>query len=65
VFLLHGPAGGGAAVSDWDFTAGLKFWTEGKHPNHGFFLHGDANDYMRMYTPQNDSCDCLPRESSE
>jgi hypothetical protein len=49
VFLAHGPAGGGA-VSVWDFTEALKFWQDGKHPNHGFFLHGDSNDYMRMYT---------------
>jgi hypothetical protein len=51
VFLMHGPAGGGA-VSVWDFTEGVKFWRDGKHANHGFFLHGDSNDYMRMYTPK-------------
>lgn len=50
-FLIHGPAGGGA-VSDWDFTEAIRFWHNGKHPNHGFFLHGDANDYMRMWTPR-------------
>ena len=49
VFLTHGPAGGGA-VSAWDFTEAVKFWLDGKHDNHGFFLHGDSNDYMRMYT---------------
>jgi hypothetical protein len=49
VFLTHGPAGGGA-VSVWDFTEALKFWQDGKHANHGFFLHGDSNDYMTMYT---------------
>lgn len=49
IFLTHGPAGGGA-VSSWEFTEALKFWRDGKHANHGFFLHGDANDYMRMYT---------------
>jgi hypothetical protein len=51
IFLTHGPAGGGA-VSVWDFTEAVKFWHDGKHPNHGFFLHGDSNDYMRMYTPK-------------
>jgi hypothetical protein len=51
VFLSHGPAGGGA-VSVWDFTEGVKFWHDGAHANHGFFLHGDSNDYMRMYTPK-------------
>ena len=50
VFLAHGPAGGGA-VSVWDFTEALRFWRDGKHPNHGFFLHGDSSDYMLMYTP--------------
>jgi len=51
VFLSHGPAGGGA-VSVWDFGEAVKFWMDGKHANHGFFLHGDSNDYMRMYTPK-------------
>jgi hypothetical protein len=51
VFLSYGPAGGGA-VSAWDFIEAVKFWQSGKHPNHGFFLHGDSNDYMRMYTPR-------------
>jgi len=51
VFLTHGPAGGGA-VSVWDFAEAVKFWVDGKHVNHGFFLHGDSNDYMRMYTPK-------------
>jgi hypothetical protein len=55
VLLSHGPAGGGN-VSVWDFTEGIKFWLgDGdrvKHANHGFFLHGDSNDYMLMYTPR-------------
>jgi hypothetical protein len=51
VFLMHGPAGGGA-VSTWDFTEAVKFWFDGRHANHGFFLYGDSNDYMRMYTPK-------------
>jgi hypothetical protein len=51
VFLSHGPAGGGA-VSVWDFAEAVKFWTEGRHANQGFFLHGDSSDYMRMYTPR-------------
>jgi hypothetical protein len=49
VFLSHGPAGGGA-VSSWDFTEAVKFWQDAKHPNRGFYLHGDSNDYMLMYT---------------
>jgi hypothetical protein len=51
VFLSHGPAGGGA-ISAWDFTEAVKFWLGGDYPNHGFFLHGDSTDYMRMYTPK-------------
>jgi hypothetical protein len=50
VFLMHGPAGGGP-VSVWDFTEALKFWTDGRHENHGFFFYGDSSDYMRMVTP--------------
>jgi hypothetical protein len=46
--MMHGPAGGGA-VSAWDFNEALRFWLNGKHTNHGFFLHCQ-NDYMRMYT---------------
>jgi hypothetical protein len=49
VFLASGPAGGGP-VSTWDFTEALKFWTDAAHPNHGFFLYGDSNDYARIYT---------------
>jgi hypothetical protein len=49
VFAAHGPAGGGA-VSAWDFAQALKFWHGDGHANHGFFLHGDSIDYMRMYT---------------
>jgi hypothetical protein len=49
VFLAHGPAGGGS-VNVWNFTEAVKFWHHGQHANHGFFLHGDSNDYMRMYT---------------
>jgi len=38
-------------VSTWDFTEALRFWADGKHENHGFFLYGDSVDYMSMYTP--------------
>jgi hypothetical protein len=51
VFLMHGPAGGGA-VTVWDFTEAVRFWLDGNRANHGFFLYGDSNDYMRMYTPK-------------
>ena len=36
----------------WDFTEAIKFWQDGNHTNDGFFLHGDSQDYMRMYTPK-------------
>jgi len=44
VYLAHGP--GNAPVSTWDFTEAVRFWTDGKHENHGFMLHGDSFHYM-------------------
>jgi hypothetical protein len=44
IYLAYGPGGG--AVSSWDFTEAVKFWTNGKHANHGFMLHSDARDWM-------------------
>ena len=44
VYLAYGP--GNVPVSTWDFTEALKFWTDGSHENHGFFLHGDSFHYM-------------------
>ncbi|HMF18594.1 MAG TPA: DNRLRE domain-containing protein [Gemmataceae bacterium] len=44
VFLAHGPGQG--KVNVWDFTEAVRYWTGGKHPNHGFMLHGDSHDYM-------------------
>jgi hypothetical protein len=37
-------------VGTWDFTQAVRFWTDGKHDNHGFMLHGDAGDYMLAHT---------------
>jgi len=48
IFLAQGP--GGAPVNVWDFTDAVKYWTEGKHENHGFMLHGDSHDYMRIHS---------------
>ncbi len=48
IFLAHGV--GGAPVNTWDFTEAVKFWTDGKHENHGFMLHGDSQDYMRIHS---------------
>ena len=44
VYLAHGP--GNAPVNTWDFTEAVRFWTDGKHENHGFMLHGDSFHYM-------------------
>jgi hypothetical protein len=44
IFLAHGPGQG--KVNAWDFSEAVRYWTDGKHPNHGFMLHGDSHDYM-------------------
>jgi hypothetical protein len=44
IFLAYGPGGVKACV--WDFTEAVRYWTDGKHSNHGFMLHGDSHDYL-------------------
>jgi hypothetical protein len=44
LYLAHGPSQG--KVNWWDFTEAVRFWTDGKHVNHGFMLHGNAGDYL-------------------
>lgn len=44
VYLAHGPSQG--KVNTWHFTQAVRFWTDGKHANHGFMLHGDAGDWF-------------------
>ena len=44
VYVAHGPGGG--KVNVWDFREAVRFWTNGRHPNHGFMLHADARDWM-------------------
>ena len=44
IFLAHGPGQG--KVNTWDFTDAVRYWTDGKHANHGFMLHGDSHDYI-------------------
>ncbi|MBI1831752.1 MAG: DNRLRE domain-containing protein [Planctomycetes bacterium] len=44
IYLAHGPGGG--AVTSWDFAEAVRFWTSGKHPNHGFMMHSDARDWL-------------------
>jgi hypothetical protein len=48
LFVAHGPAQG--AVSWWDFTDAVKYWTSGKNDNHGFFWHGTSEDYISSPT---------------
>jgi hypothetical protein len=48
VFLAHGPGMG--KVNTWDFTEAVRWWTSGKHSNHGFMLHGDSHDYLMAHT---------------
>ncbi len=45
LYVAHGP--GTPGVNVLDFTEAVRFWTDGKQPNHGFMLHGDSKDYMR------------------
>jgi hypothetical protein len=47
LFLAYGP--GQPKVNCWDFAAAVRFWTSGKHRNHGFMLHGDSKDYMMAH----------------
>ena len=48
ILLAHGPSQG--KVNAWDFAEAVRFWTDGKHANHGFMLHGDAKDYMMAHS---------------
>ena len=47
-FLAYGPGQG--KVNTWDFTQAVRHWTGGKHPNHGFMLHGDSHHYLMAHT---------------
>jgi hypothetical protein len=44
IFLAYGPGRG--KVNIWDFAEAVRYWTNGKHANHGFMLHGDSHDYI-------------------
>ncbi len=48
LFIAHGLGQGPASV--WDFTEAVRFWTDGKHINHGFLFHGDSKDYFLTYS---------------
>ena len=47
-FLAYGPGQG--KVNAWDFAEAVRWWTGGKHANHGFMLHGDSYDYMTAHS---------------
>jgi hypothetical protein len=47
-FLAYGPGQG--KVNAWDFTEAVRYWTDGKHANHGFMLHGDSHDYVTAHS---------------
>jgi hypothetical protein len=62
LYVAHGPANGrqfpGGSPEPavwWDFTEAVRFWTDGKYANHGFFFHGGGSDsplYLVSYTCQ-------------
>jgi hypothetical protein len=47
-FLAYGPGQG--KVNVWDFTEAVRYWTDGKHANNGFMLHGDSHHYLMANT---------------
>jgi hypothetical protein len=50
-FIAFGPSQGTANV--WDFTEAVKWWTDGKHPNHGFTLYNadyTSVDYLWVHS---------------
>ncbi len=49
-YIAHGPSTG--VVNVWDFTDAVKWFTDGKHPNYGFFFHGDSTDYIMAFTAE-------------
>jgi hypothetical protein len=44
LYLAYGPSQG--QVNWWDFTLAVRYWTDGRHANHGFMLHGNAGDWF-------------------
>lgn len=50
LFLAHGPSQGTA--NTWDFTQAVKYWTDGKHENHGFALYSAPKsiDHLWVHT---------------
>jgi len=51
MFIAHGPSQG--TTNGWDFTQAVKWWTDGKHPNHGFTLYNGVRtnvDYLWVHS---------------
>lgn len=48
LYVAHGP--GTPGVNVLEFSDAVRFWTNGKHPNHGFMLHGDSKDYITAFS---------------
>jgi hypothetical protein len=50
VYLSYGPGSG--KVNSWDFTYAVRYWTEGKHANHGFIISSAPAylDALRVFT---------------
>jgi len=48
-FLAFGPGRPGR-LHTLDFANAVRFWTDGKHVNHGFMLHGDGVGYMVAFS---------------
>ena len=51
MFIAHGPSQG--TTNTWDFTQAVKWWTDGKHPNHGFTLYNAVRsnvDYLWVHS---------------
>ena len=48
LYLAQGSSGW--PVCEWDFTEAVRYWMSPEHPNHGFMLHGDSQDYLRIHS---------------
>ena len=58
IYVAHGP--GGAGTHARDFAEAVRFWTDGKHANHGFMLHGDSRGYFTAWSREAEKASCPP-----
>ena len=47
IYVAYGPSQ--PDCCHWDFSNAVRFWTDGKHTNHGFMLHGDSKDWFQAW----------------